>query len=81
MRARIGRTVTVPLTRVGASGSIPAEVGVASPIFTSHGPRPLEHPQVMSTAVEVEFFPMEPANDASLALGCLPDRLLEGSER
>lgn len=70
MRPKIFRAVTVTSAPIGASRSIPAEVGLASPLWPVQPARPLEHPQVLSTAVDVEFLPTEPTNDASLALGC-----------
>jgi hypothetical protein len=81
MRPKIQRAITVPSGYLAVSGSIPAEIGLASPRFRIFDPRPLEHPHVMTTAAGVQFFPMEPTNDSSLALGHPPSLLPEDSGR
>ena len=74
MRPRYLRVVYTFAAPVGNSRSLPTEVGSAIPSVPVVSPRPMEHPQGMSTTVEVGIPPMEPGNGASLATECPPEQ-------
>lgn len=73
MRPRIYRFALVQVTPAGNFRSLPTEVGSAFPQVPVASPRPMEHPQVMTTTVEVGIPPLEPANDSTLATGHHPE--------
>jgi hypothetical protein len=52
--------------------SIPKEMSLTNPPYPVVDPMPLEHPQAISTTIEVGFLPKEPRNGSNLASGCLP---------
>lgn len=72
MRTRYIRLVPFVVLPPGNYRSVPAEVGSASPMVPVRGPRPMEHPQIMSATAGVTILPLEPTNDSILAEAHLP---------
>jgi hypothetical protein len=70
MKPKIYRAVMVPVMPIGNFRSYPAQVGSPVPSYPVAHPRPLEHPQGMSTPAETQILPLEPLNSSNLALGC-----------
>jgi hypothetical protein len=64
--------VPVHVLPPGNFRSLPAEVGMGAPLNPAKPPRPLEHPQIVSTTLDLGLPPMEPTNDSTLAPGSLP---------
>lgn len=80
MKPKYIRLVPVFVAPIGHYRSLPAEIGSASPLYPVPAARPLEHPQVISTTVDVGIPPMEPANDSTLATEYPPEQLAGRSE-
>ena len=68
MKPKIYRIVMIPTSQIGDSRSLPAEVGSASPMIPVVPSRPLEHPQPMGSAAQLDLPPLEPVNGSILAL-------------
>ena len=80
MKPKYLRAVPYPGYSLGASRSIPAEVGSACPDFLIVQPRPLEHPESMEFTVEIGFPPLEPVNDSTLAIEYPPESQADPAE-
>ncbi len=61
------RIVTIPTQPAGNYRSLPSQVGSSFPRMPALPPRPLEHPQDLSTTVPVSRPHLEPVNDSILA--------------
>ena len=72
MKPKIYRLVPVIIRTGEDYRTVPAEVGATEPLYPYRDPRPMEHPQRMSTASGSEILPMEPSHDANLDLECVP---------
>lgn len=60
------RIVALPQFRM-AGRALPADITVSSPCgYPVVAPRPMEHPQQMSTTVAPSIRPLEPSNDSIL---------------
>ncbi len=62
MKTKIYRAVFLPAAPLSDRRSAPAEVTSAVPPFTVVAPRPLVHPNLMTTAVEDSVVPALTAN-------------------
>lgn len=68
MKPKTYRLVPVYVMPTGNFRSFPAEIGTPAPLRPFHDPRPMEHPQRMSTASGFEILPMSPSHDSILDL-------------
>ena len=65
---RIITATILPSQACAMTGSTPWDVGVSGPVSLPISPQPLEHPQPVTTAVEMELPPVLPLNGSRLAL-------------
>lgn len=65
-RPLIIRSAFVPASFIGHHQSTPSGVTTPYPDFPVKDPKPVEHPQEMSTTVEVSFLPLGPENGSNL---------------
>lgn len=72
MKPKIYRMVPVHLMPAGNVRSVPTEISTTAPLGAYRHPRPMEHPQRMSTTSGSEILSMEPSHDANLDLECVP---------
>lgn len=72
MKPKTYRLVPVHVMPEGNFRSFPAEIGTPAPLQPFHDPRPMEHPQRMSTVSGFEILPMSPSHDAILDLEHVP---------
>ncbi len=68
MKTQIWGIVPITVYPIGNFRSLPAEVGSGCPFGRVVPPRPLEHPQEMSTGTGLEIGLIEPTNESILAL-------------
>ena len=53
---------------LGHFRSVPAQMDSTCPAMKDKDPRPMEHPQDMSSVAATEILPMEPTNGSILAI-------------
>lgn len=73
MKPKIIKIVPITVLPMGNFRSFPTEIGTACPLDPAKNPNPKEHPQQMSQAIDLRLYPMEPGNDSTLAISCLPE--------
>ncbi len=81
MKALYMRTVSRTVLPIGHYQSLPTEVDTSLPMMPAMSPRPMEHPQLLTTSAGETIPPMRPANDSTLAPRSRPQSLPDLAER
>ena len=68
MRPIFVRFITVPTLPTGNFKSLPSQIGSSYPQLPVKSPRPLEHPQDLSTTVPTRGAVLEPVNDSTFVI-------------